>query len=179
MASTSTITSTAELIAGQLARRNSTATVLFHHAIAERLGLGPSDHKCLDLVGERGPMTAAELAALTGLTTGAITGVVARLLKAGFLTREPDPADGRKQMLTVTPEAQQRLGEVFGGLSTGTRDELTAGFDEDQLATIAEFLRRATDFTLRRTALMRAQTVVDGRLRRPLQRPREPQEEQR
>ena len=151
----------AEEILGTLARRNSTATVLFHHAIAERLGLGPSDHKCLDLVRERGPMTAAELAAVTGLTSGAVTGVVGRLLRAGFVAREPDPQDGRKQLLTMTPQAYRRIGEVFAGLAEDTH-ELVAGFDEQQLTTIADFLRRATTFAHRRTALLRAQTLVDG-----------------
>ena len=42
---------------GSLARQFSTATVLFHQAVAERLGLGPADHKCLDLLLERGPLT--------------------------------------------------------------------------------------------------------------------------
>jgi len=60
-------------IVGRLARRHSTAVVLFHHAVAERLGLGPTDHKCLDLLRERGAITGSELAAITGLTTGAIT----------------------------------------------------------------------------------------------------------
>src|SRR3954453_23553669 len=109
----------ASRVAGELARRNSTATVLFHHAVAERLGLGPSDHKCLDLVRERGPVTAAELAGLTGLTTGAITGVVARLLRAGFVAREPDPHDGRKQMLTITALAHER---IAGGVDGGARE---------------------------------------------------------
>jgi DNA-binding MarR family transcriptional regulator len=153
-------------VAGDLARRNSTATVLFHHAVAERLGLGPSDHKCLDLVRERGPVTAAELAALTGLTSGAITGVVGRLLRAGFVAREPDPQDGRKQLLTITALAQERIGAVFDGMAEDTRDALTTGFDAAELATIAEFLRRATEFTVRRTALLRARTLVDGGGRR-------------
>ena len=73
----------AEEIAGRLMRQYSTAVVLFHHAVAERLGLGPADHKCLDLVRERGVMTGSDLAAITGLTTGAITGVVGRLERAG------------------------------------------------------------------------------------------------
>lgn len=154
-------------IVGGLARRHGTATVLFHHAVAERLGLGPSDHKCLDLVRERGAMTASELASLTGLTTGAITGVVGRLLGAGFLAREPDPHDGRKQILTVTDEAYRRIGEVFEGLAAETVGALVDGFDEEQLATIAEFLRRATDLTLRRTAQLRGQSLVDGTRRRP------------
>src|SRR5262245_32157571 len=92
-------------------RRFSAAVILFHHAIAERLGLGPTDLQCLDLLREsaskrtadgvvrvRG-MSGSELAALTGLTTGAITGVAARLERAGYLRREADPHDGRKQVL--------------------------------------------------------------------------------
>jgi DNA-binding MarR family transcriptional regulator len=135
---------------------------MFHHAVAERLGLGPSDHKCLDLVRERGPVTAAELAAFTGLTSGAVTGVVARLLRCGFVAREPDPHDGRKQILSMTELAHRRIGEVFADIAGDTPDALLAGFDVDQLAAIAEFLRRATDFAHRRAALLRARTLVDG-----------------
>src|SRR6516164_10836431 len=93
-----------EVIVGRLARRHSTAVVLFHQAIAERLGLGPTDHKCLDLLRERGALTGSELAAITGLTSGAITGVVARLERAGYVRREPDPHDGRKQIVHLALE---------------------------------------------------------------------------
>lgn len=148
-------------LVGDLARRHSTAAVLFHHAVAERLDLGPSDHKCLDLVRERGAVTASELAGLTGLTTGAVTGVVARLVRAGFVARDPDPLDGRKQILTVTAEAERRLGQVFAGWADQTVDALVHGFDDAQLATIAEFLRQATDVTLARTAQLRGQALVD------------------
>src|SRR5438445_9663072 len=86
-------------IVGRLIRRRSTATVLFHHAVADRLGLGPTDHKCLDLLREHGALTGSGLAAITGLTSGAITGVVARLERAGFLRRESDSNDGRRQIL--------------------------------------------------------------------------------
>src|SRR5215472_17319297 len=75
-------------IVGVLARRHSTAVVLFHHAVAEHLGLGRTDHKCLDLLRDRGPMAGSDLSAITGLTSGAITGVVARLEQAGYLRRE-------------------------------------------------------------------------------------------
>src|SRR5437773_12416331 len=79
-----------ERITGHLARRHSTAAVLYHHAIAERLGIGPTDHKCLDLLREHGAMASSDLVAITGLTSGAITGVVVRLEKAGFVRREAD-----------------------------------------------------------------------------------------
>ncbi len=150
-------------ITGPLARRYSTATVLFHHAIAERLGLGPSDHKCLDLLVERGTLTGAELAALTGLTSGAITGVVARLEKAGYLRREPDPQDGRRQLLQPVPERMAEIGEVFAGLQSDAT-ALVAGFDTAQLEAIAQFLDRATHFARERSALMRAQ-ARSGRTR--------------
>src|ERR1700694_1685670 len=93
-----------EEIVSRLARRHSTAVVLFHHAIAERLGLGLTDHKCLDLLRDRGAMTGSDLGAITGLTSGAITGVVARLERAGYLRREPDPHDERKQVLHLALE---------------------------------------------------------------------------
>src|SRR3989475_12634733 len=94
----------ADEIVGRLARRHSTAVVLFHHAVAERLGLGPTDHKCLDLLRERGAMAGSDLCAITGRTRGAITGVVARLERPGYLRREPDPHDGRKQVLRLSLE---------------------------------------------------------------------------
>jgi DNA-binding MarR family transcriptional regulator len=147
-------------INGSLARRHSTATVLFHHALADRLGLGPTDHKCLDLLHERAPMTASELAAITGLTSGAITGVVARLERSGRLRREPHPHDRRKQVLRPTPEAVREIQQVFQALPDPSG--LLEGFDAHQLAAIAEFLARATDLAYRRGALLRAQVLSAG-----------------
>src|SRR6266852_2661162 len=106
----------ADEIVGRLARRHSTAVVLVHHVVAERLGLGPTDHKCLDVLRERGSMTGSELAAFTGLTTGAITGVVARLERAGYLRRQPDRHDGRKQILHPAPERVRGIRDVINPL---------------------------------------------------------------
>lgn len=147
-----------------LVRGYSTAAVLFHHAIAERLGLGPSDHKCLDLIRERGSMTASELAAITGLTSGAVTGVVARLERAGYLVREPDPDDGRKQTLSPAPERLQEIRQIFDPIQKDAA-ELLQGFEPRQLATIAEFLARNTEFVYRRAALLRAETSLTAHSR--------------
>src|SRR5262245_6017535 len=125
-------------IVGRLARRHSTAVVLFHHAVAERLGLGPTDHKCLDLLRERGTITGSERAAITGLTTGAITGVVARLEQAGYVRRESDPDDGRKQILRPALH-RSPIQDVINPLRTDMT-ELLEDFDARQLAAIAEFL---------------------------------------
>jgi len=134
-------------IVGRLARRHSTAVVLFHHAVAERLGLGPTDHKCLDLLRERGAMAGSDLCAITGLTSGAITGVVARLERAGYLRREPNPHDGRKQILHLALE-RAHIQDVIDPL----REDVAAlleSFDTHQLTAIAEFLARTTDLIYR------------------------------
>src|ERR1700680_1719192 len=151
-------------IVGRLARRHSTAVVLFHHAVAERLGLGPTDHKCLDLLRERGAMAGSDLCAITGLTSGAITGVVARLERAGYVRREPDPHDGRKQILHLALE-RSPIQDVINPL----REDVAAlleNFDSHQLTAIAEFLARTTDLIYRHAALLRAETISDlGRTR--------------
>jgi DNA-binding MarR family transcriptional regulator len=149
--------SLAEEIVGRLVRRHSIATVLFHHAVAERLGLGPWDHKCLDLLRERGTMTGSDLAAITDLTSGAITGVVARLERAGYVRREPDPHDRRQQILYPVLERMRDIHQLFDPI----RKDVTAlleSFDTHQLTAIAEFLARSTDVAYRHVALLRAQT---------------------
>src|SRR5262249_13712063 len=133
----------AENIVGQLARRHSTAVVLFHHAIAERVGLGPTDHKCLDLLRDRGPMAGTDLAAITGLTSGPITGVGARLDRAGSLRREQDPLDGRKQILRLVSK-QTAIHEVIEPLRKDVA-RLLESFDAHQLSAIGEFLTRTAD----------------------------------
>ena len=142
-------------IAGRLMGRHSTAVVLFHHAIAERLGLGPADHKCFYLLRERGPMSGSELAAITGLTSGAVTGVVARLEKAGYLTREPDPHDGRRQVLRPTAQQTHDIHEVLGPIREDMA-ELLAGFSAQEQKAIAKFLAGSTELVYRHTALLRA-----------------------
>jgi hypothetical protein len=64
--------------------------------VADRLGLNPTDHKCVDFLLMNGPLTAGELATLTALTTGAITAALDRLERAGFAKREDDPDDRRR-----------------------------------------------------------------------------------
>ncbi len=151
-------------IVGRLARRHSTAVVLFHHAVAERLGLGPTDHKCLDLLRERGAMAGSDLGAITGLTSGAITGVVARLERAGYLRREADPHDGRKQVLHLALE-RSPIQDVIDPLRKDVA-ALLENFDSHQLTAIAEFLARTTDLIYRHAALLRGETISDlGRTR--------------
>src|SRR5262245_4045620 len=114
-----TRTELAAAIAAQ-GRANSTSTVLLHAAVAERLGLNPSDHKCADLMmSQSEPCTPGRLAELTGLSTGAITGVIDRLERAGFLVREHDADDRRRVLLRLTQTRDPEMRAMFEPLAKG------------------------------------------------------------
>jgi DNA-binding MarR family transcriptional regulator len=154
-------------------RELSTATILFHQAIADRLGLNPTDHKCLDLLASKGLMTAGELAETTGLTTGAITGVVDRLEWAGFVRREDDPNDRRRVILRVIPKGYREIGRLFESLSAAVND-LGARYSDGELATILDFMGRSSRMLHEETTKLRRRTspaaerkVNEGRARSP------------
>ena len=77
----------------------------------EDVGVNPTDFGSLCLLLLHGPAPAGRLAELTGLTTGAVTGVIDRLEKGGFVRRELDPADRRK--VIVVPDAERVDRDLF------------------------------------------------------------------
>lgn len=84
-------------------------SIAVHEAVAARVGLNPTDLRSLELAASEPEMTPTRLAELSGLTTGAVTGILDRLERAGFVRREADPADRRRTMVRVDP---QRLADV-------------------------------------------------------------------
>jgi DNA-binding MarR family transcriptional regulator len=122
-------------------RRTSTRSVLMHAVIAEKLGLNESDHKCADVIaGEPHPIPAGRLAELTGLSTGAITGVLDRLERGGFIVRDHDPSDRRRVVIRSTPERAPDLSPIFLPL----RDGIIAfckRYSNEELRLILGFMR--------------------------------------
>ncbi|CAM5418596.1 MULTISPECIES: MarR family winged helix-turn-helix transcriptional regulator [Streptomyces] len=137
------------------ARRHHAAYTLFNQAMAERLGLHPTDLQCVSLLAlEPGPRTTGEIAELTGLTSGSATRLVDRLRKAGLAERHPDTHDRRKMLVTLTagrsPEieaAWEAPGEAF--------DRALDDFTDDELTVIERYLRRTTDVGTEQTARLR------------------------
>lgn len=95
-------------------REMSTETIMFHQAIADVLGLHITDHKCVDFIYRFGAMPAGRLAELTGLTTGAVTGIIDRLEKAGYVRRTNDPKDRRRTI--VEPTRNKKLERKIEGI---------------------------------------------------------------
>lgn len=100
-----------------LGKQFSDATIIMHEAIAGKAGLSGTDHKYLGILIRNGAMTAGELSKLTGLTTGAVTGVIDRLEKKDLAKREFDKDDRRKIIIVPNTEnAMLLLGPAFADL---------------------------------------------------------------
>jgi DNA-binding MarR family transcriptional regulator len=142
----------------ELGRELSARTVLFHQAVADRLGLNITDHKCLDIAHRAGPdgqVTAGQLAELTGLSTGAITGVLDRLEKAGFIRREKDPNDRRQVIVRMMPTREREIQALFEPLARAWA-ELCSRYQEEELVLIQDFMRKAGALVQEETARLRA-----------------------
>lgn len=124
----------------ELGQQLSDATIQMHEAIARNVGLAGTDHKYLRPLMQKGAMTAGELAQLTGLTTGAITGLVDRLEKKQLVKRKFDPADRRKVVIVPDQEkAKQLLNPIFATLQQEVLT-LMEQFDEQEIVIIKRYL---------------------------------------
>jgi DNA-binding MarR family transcriptional regulator len=116
-------------------REMSTETIMFHQAVADVLGLHITDHKCLDLLHRFGSMPAGRLGELTGLTTGAVTGIIDRLEEAGYARRINDPADRRKTIVEPIriKKLERKMEMIFMSLHERMR-KLLSSYSENELA---------------------------------------------
>jgi DNA-binding MarR family transcriptional regulator len=143
--------------------------VLYSQAVASHLGVNSTDLECLDHVVQRGPLTAGELARLTGLTTGAITGVIDRLERAGYARRTRIASDRRKVGVEVAPNGIETIVPLYEPMRRAALRALSH-YRGAELELLLDFLIRARDAAV--AALVELQTLTATNRRKKKRRAR-------
>jgi|EndMetStandDraft_4_1072995.scaffolds.fasta_scaffold346900_2 DNA-binding MarR family transcriptional regulator len=124
-------------------RKASAMGVLISNAVAAKVGLNPVDLECLDYVIEQGAVTAGQISARSGLTTGAVTGLIDRLERAGYVKRRPSESDRRKVFVVAESESVRRLEATYSPVVEAMQRTLLA-YTAAELDLIARFLNDAS-----------------------------------
>ena len=131
-----------ELAFATAMRQTGSLMQLVSQAAADRIGINATDLNCLNILSFSGQLTAGELARATGLTTASITGVIDRLEEAGYVSRERDPRDRRRVVVTLAlDEALRNVASVFLPMLRDWR-EMAARYSDDELRLIVDFYAR-------------------------------------
>jgi DNA-binding MarR family transcriptional regulator len=120
-------------------------------AVAARFGLHRTDLRCLEIVARQGPLSAGALAEQAGLSTSAVTSVIDRVQRAGYLRRRGDPGDRRRVLVEVTELGRRRGREAFSGLMRGT-DQLLGRYSPEELALFGAFVEQVRSVVARQAA---------------------------
>jgi len=129
----------------KLTQQYAYTSLQMHEAVARKAGLSGTDHKYLGFLMEKGEMTAGELSALTGLTTGAITGLIDRFEKKKFVKRQFAASDRRK--VIIKPNTDNIMA-VFAPLYKEFRsksEKLTATFSNNEIKIIESYFSKAIE----------------------------------
>ena len=124
-----------------LGRELGTVSTFFHQAIASKLGLNVTDTRCFELMSRyaQKSLTAGDLARATGLTTGAVTGILDRLEGARLVQRYRDVTDRRKVFVRPRPEALRRFGRFYQDLGAAML-KLASSYPTRDLHVICDYM---------------------------------------
>jgi DNA-binding MarR family transcriptional regulator len=129
-------------------RQAQSAVAAVDQAVAQRLGVNATDHRCMDVLDQRGPMTAGSLAAALGLSPSAVTTVIDRLERLRYVRRTPAPTDRRQVLVELTPLLRRRARELYGDAQ-----EVTATLERyspAELTLLRDFVRWDRELNQRR-----------------------------
>jgi DNA-binding MarR family transcriptional regulator len=111
---------------------------------ADELGIGISDLDTLLLLDEYGALAAGRIAEALAITTGAVTGLVDRLARAGWVERARHEAD-RRQVLVELAAARRPAIDAHRALRERLLDEALRGADDELLSGAVTLIEKAAE----------------------------------
>lgn len=125
----------------QSLRELSTQLSLLNNQVGGHLELRSADIDCLDLIATQGPLSPSELARRAGLHPATLTGVLDRLERGRWISRDRDPADRRAVLLRPLPDRSAEILGLYAGMNR-SMDAICADYTDAELEVIASFLGR-------------------------------------
>jgi DNA-binding MarR family transcriptional regulator len=144
------MTSQKQALIAELSRAAREASGLgnvFAGAVAARLRITPTDVECLGIIEAGETVTPGDLVRATGLTSGAVTGIVDRLEKAGLARRVRDTVDRRKVYIRMTAQGRAKARTLYGSLANAA-DRLAAKYTAAELALLIRYFDESRDLML-------------------------------
>ena len=117
---------------------------LLNHQVGDQLDLKGTDLECLDLINRHGPLRPSVLARRAGLHPATMTGILDRLERGGWIARDRDPADRRGVILRALRDRTTEVFRLYSGMNAAM-DQICAGYENDELELIADFLRHTAN----------------------------------
>jgi DNA-binding MarR family transcriptional regulator len=127
----------------KLSQQYAYTSIQMHESIGRSIGLAGTDHKYLGILIRKGQMTAGELSILTGLTTGAVTGLIDRFEGKKLVKRQADKDDRRKIIIAPNVDKILKLITPFYKDFQEDTDELFATFSIEELRTLEKYFLNA------------------------------------
>jgi DNA-binding MarR family transcriptional regulator len=142
----------------KLSQLHAYTSIQMHEAIGREAGLSGTDHKYLGFLIEKGQMTAGELSNLTGLTTGAVTGLIDRFEKKGLVQRQFAENDRRKVIIVPNTTMIMSLLEPLYKSFRKKSEELLTSFSDEEIRVIETYFSKAIQLMNETTAALRSPT---------------------
>ena len=129
----------------KLSQQYEYTSIQMHEAIGRKAGLSGTDHKYLGFLIQKGQMTAGEFAKLTGLTTGAITGLIDRFEKKKLVKRQFADDDRRKVIIVPDVKKIMSLLEPLYRAFRSNSEKLITSFSDKELKILEAYFSKAID----------------------------------
>jgi len=112
-----------------------------NHQVGSRSEIKDVDLDCLDVITRDGPISPTALARRVGVHLATMTGILDRLVRDGWITRDRDQVDRRSVLVRGVAGKQREIFRLYGGMNSAL-DEILDSYSDDQIDLVVDFLRR-------------------------------------